>query len=115
MYGTHASTEGNLGHRADCLLEPYIYIYVCACLSSVTNQCTYTVGRKIIHASQLARKFILENLPEYREINFSLSFSLYVIVIGNFSLQREYFIICDTSYHVLFLENFFLFLDDPVR
>lgn len=111
MYGTHASTEGNLGHRADCLLEPYIYIYVCACLSSVTNQCTYTVGRKIIHASQLARKFILENLPEYREINFSLSFSLYVI--GNFSLQREYFIICDT--YVLFLENFFLFLDDPVR
>lgn len=67
-----------------------MYMYVCACLSSVTNQCTYTVGRKIIHASHSACRKIYSRKSS-REINPRFLFRPMQLWSEIFLRNRSYF------------------------
>lgn len=66
------------------------YMYVRACLSSVTNQCTYTVGRKIIHASHSVCKKIYSRKSS-REINPRFLFRPMQLWAEIFLRNRSYF------------------------
>lgn len=100
VYGTHASTQGNLGHRAD-----WNRMYIRACLSSVTNQCTYTVGRRIIRASFLEDLFQIN--PQF--FCFLFSFPLYVILIWKLNVRMFYSFVIFYYRVPIFVPREFLF------